>query len=167
MAKFKGEIKNCEECGIEFKIPMCRKNTAKYCSKKCADLHRVDGRRIDRVHKNCIRCGKQFYEHRCHAERRKFCSYKCANMDYESRSGGRGDGHFYNRTLWRKLRKETLLRDKNICQKCGYSALRYMQVHHILFRRNGGHDGVDNLITLCNSCHRLVHWESENKARAC
>ena len=78
MAKFKGAILSCKECGKEFKVPPVRSTTAKYCSKECADGHR--GPHIDKVEKTCLRCGVVFYSHPCHAERRKFCSYECVNL---------------------------------------------------------------------------------------
>jgi hypothetical protein len=158
MAKFKGKILKWLECDDEFKVSPNRVKTAKYCSKECADVHRHDTTRVNKIEKKCLRCGKIFYDHPCHAKRRKFCSYYCVNKDYEERCGGRGDSHFYNRTLWRKLRKEVLVRDGYNCTKCGYHAERYLQVHHINLRRIGGDDEVGNLVTLCNSCHKKIHW---------
>lgn len=35
-----------------------------------------------------------------------------------------------------------------------------LQVHHIVFRCNGGSDEKENLITLCDGCHEGVHNES-------
>jgi hypothetical protein len=32
-----------------------------------------------------------------------------------------------------------------------------LEVHHIIFRSNGGSDEEGNLITLCSSCHRALH----------
>ena len=32
-----------------------------------------------------------------------------------------------------------------------------MEVHHIIFRTNGGSDEESNLITLCKTCHNKVH----------
>lgn len=162
MAKFRGAILECQECGKEFKVPPSRKHKAKYCSKQCADRHRHDATRKEKIVLSCKRCGKKFLEHKCHAERRLFCSYECANKDMEERAGLiQKDSHFYNRTLWRKLRKEVLLRDSYSCTKCGHYAERYLHVHHKSIRRFGGSDEVDNLITLCNSCHRIVHHSGE------
>lgn len=79
MAKFKGAILRCQECGNEFKVPSCRAKSAKYCSKECADGHRADSRKVDRVKKKCPQCGKEFYAHQCQEHRRTYCSYECAN----------------------------------------------------------------------------------------
>lgn len=64
---------------------------------------------------------------------------------------------------WRRTRKEVYARDNWICQdcrcKCKNSAdakndgRKKIQAHHLLARRDGGTDTLDNLITLCMSCH--------------
>ena len=53
-------------------------------------------------------------------------------------------------------REHALVRDKYICQCCGKKNCR-LEVHHIVFRRNGGSDSLENLITLCEDCHKAVH----------
>ena len=58
---------------------------------------------------------------------------------------------------WRALRKLALKRDSYRCQHCGYIGDR-LQVHHLSY------DGiytmnfhVDQLQTLCDRCHDMVH----------
>ena len=54
-------------------------------------------------------------------------------------------------------RREAILhRDNYICQYCGKKNCR-LEVHHIKFRRDGGTDDEENLITLCEECHKGVH----------
>ena len=54
-------------------------------------------------------------------------------------------------------RREAILhRDNYTCQCCGKKNCR-LEVHHIKFRRNGGTDDEENLITLCKGCHDGVH----------
>ena len=54
-------------------------------------------------------------------------------------------------------RKEAVLhRDSYTCQLCGKKHVR-LEVHHIIFRSNGGTDDENNLITLCEECHKGVH----------
>ena len=55
--------------------------------------------------------------------------------------------------------KEMVLnRDNYTCQYCGgkHKDSR-LNVHHIQFRSNGGSDNQENLITLCHTCHSLLH----------
>jgi hypothetical protein len=80
VAKFKGSVLQCGECGRDFSVPPNRSKTAKYCSKECADGHRSDSRKIEKIEKSCQRCGTLFTDHPCHSGRRKYCSYKCANQ---------------------------------------------------------------------------------------
>lgn len=49
-----------------------------------------------------------------------------------------------------------LNRDKYTCQCCK-TKQGTLEVHHIIFRSNGGSDEPDNLITLCRQCHRELH----------
>ena len=53
-------------------------------------------------------------------------------------------------------RKAVLHRDNYTCQCCGKKNCR-LEVHHIVFRGNGGTDDEENLITLCKECHKGIH----------
>lgn len=53
-------------------------------------------------------------------------------------------------------REAVLHRDNYTCQCCGKKNCR-LEVHHIIFRSNGGSDDERNLITLCEDCHKKVH----------
>jgi hypothetical protein len=49
-------------------------------------------------------------------------------------------------------------RDSYKCQHCkGKSKDKRLEVHHIIFRSNNGSDEQDNLVTLCKTCHDMVH----------
>lgn len=53
------------------------------------------------------------------------------------------------------VKSYVLSRDKHTCFfKCKDSKL---EVHHIKFRSQGGTDNPNNLITLCEKCHKKVH----------
>ena len=54
-----------------------------------------------------------------------------------------------------------LTRDGYTCQQCKAKHVRF-EVHHIIFRSNGGSDDANNLITLCKPCHDGVHDGSVN-----
>src|SRR6266487_2128568 len=55
------------------------------------------------------------------------------------------------------VREYVLFRDHHRCQWCGgKSKDRILNVHHIESRKTGGHS-PDNLITLCETCHDLIH----------
>src|SRR5712692_12064162 len=55
------------------------------------------------------------------------------------------------------VREYVLCRDQHCCQWClGKSKDKILNVHHIESRKTGG-DRPDNLITLCQTCHNLLH----------
>jgi hypothetical protein len=55
------------------------------------------------------------------------------------------------------VREYVLFRDSHQCQWCqGKSKDDILNVHHIESRKTGG-DRPDNLITLCETCHDLIH----------
>lgn len=55
-------------------------------------------------------------------------------------------------------RNKVLNRDNYTCQCCkGKRKNSRLDVHHIVFRSNGGDDTEENLITLCHLCHEDLH----------
>jgi len=51
-----------------------------------------------------------------------------------------------------------LTRDSYLCQRCqGKSKDRRLEVHHLVFRSQGGSDDETNLLTLCKTCHDGLH----------
>ncbi len=57
--------------------------------------------------------------------------------------------------LYEELRQQVLRRDGWRCQGCG--APSHLEVHHRELRSQSGDDSEQNLITLCNACHSIVH----------
>lgn len=59
------------------------------------------------------------------------------------------------------LRKSVLARDNNTCKICeqisGMEYTEVLDVHHIQEVYLGGTDDINNLITACTCCHKLVH----------
>lgn len=53
-------------------------------------------------------------------------------------------------------REAVLRRDNYTCQCCSKKHVRF-EVHHIIFRSQGGSDDESNLITLCKECHDAIH----------
>lgn len=63
---------------------------------------------------------------------------------------------------WKKVRKEVIERDQRLCRLCDIEGRRTpcLDVHHILYRSQGGADVRDNLISLCRECHDRAHLTS-------
>lgn len=57
---------------------------------------------------------------------------------------------------WSSHREAIINRDNYICQICGKKNIR-LEVHHIIFRSQGGTNDENNLITLCEDCHSGIH----------
>ena len=67
-----------------------------------------------------------------------------------------GKAYQESNRLDENLRVATLMRDGFKCTQCEKDNTR-LDAHHIIWRENGGKDTIQNLITLCKSCHDKVH----------
>lgn len=183
MAKRKGPTLTCKTCGRDFHVPPVRASTARYCSQKC---HYSDERIGSRLTKNCLQCGKSFRTFPSHNNdycsyrckylrdsrkvrrvcawcRRAFfvkqsvpdmcCSWECRVNKIQFFSPPETIPY------WQRIRAEILERDGYCCQDCKLfvPSGSGLHVHHRVHRKNGGSEDRDNLITLCNPCHRRVH----------
>jgi len=66
-------------------------------------------------------------------------------------------------TIPPRVRREVLARDKHRCQAPGCGRTRFLEIHHIVSRQQGGRNQAENLVTLCASCHRLWHERGGKK----
>lgn len=60
-------------------------------------------------------------------------------------------------TITAKQRKRIKARDGHSCKVPGCRATRYLDVHHIVHREDGGDDADGNVLCLCRGHHRLHH----------
>lgn len=58
---------------------------------------------------------------------------------------------------WHGIRKQAIRRDKGRCRRCG--SQRQLQVHHIVPYRDSQNNLLENLVTLCASCHMAVEYK--------
>ena len=90
--------------------------------------------------------------------------------DYQERMIGENNPHWkggkinYYGPTWLEQRRVCRKRDNYTCQRCGLLEEELeteLTVHHIkLFREFPSSDEanhIDNLITLCSTCHTFVH----------
>ncbi len=184
MAHRKGPTVRCLKCGKGFHVPPVRAATAKYCSRACKYADREAATkitkicrvcekefqtwqaqdndfcsyrcafdaRVRKVKKLCAYCGKEFWVKRAESET-LCCSWGCRVARLHSRMSRRS-----NPKYWKKVRLRILNRDGWTCQKCHLVSFNgKLHVHHVIHRKNGGTEDDDNLITLCNPCHRAEH----------
>lgn len=138
------------------------------------------------VEVNCDECGDSFKRPRCHLEREwtthTFCSHKCHGNWREGRIKGpehpqfNPDRHDEYGANWEESRLRAIRRDEGQCVRCGITRERHceetgkdLHVHHITARSNFDDleraNRLDNLVTLCASCHTAIeHGDEELKS---
>jgi 5-methylcytosine-specific restriction endonuclease McrA len=94
---------------------------------------------------------------RCTRHEAEFQVKRRAKVKAGQLTGSRG-----STAEWLRLRKLVLRRDRHTCQSCGHVASDMpltksdrLEVHHI--DGNAHNDRLDNLITLCSTCHRKTY----------
>ena len=84
-------------------------------------------------------------------ETAEFDPHKLKNPEITGKEYQEGDSKgFYN------VKQAVLSRDNYTCQNCGEKTGK-LEVHHILFRSKGGSNRMDNLVVLCQDCHKKIH----------
>jgi hypothetical protein len=82
-----------------------------------------------------------------------------ANFDIQKIENPNIKGEQYKQGLrlgFENVKQYILSRDNRTCQHCGKTETR-LEVHHIKFKSQGGTDRPNNLITLCQKCHKALH----------
>src|SRR6266436_449647 len=133
----------------------------------------------------CLYCKKEFKDYE--SNKRKYCSQQCKNSHQSIRNIGKNHWNWKggitpeyirkkNSKEWKKIRETVYLRDKEICKKCGRKCNRLnrdlgkIQCDHIISRKDGGLDEMNNLQTLCLKCHMDKDWHKSvfnYKAKKC
>ncbi len=101
--------------------------------------------------------------------RRRYFFRKVARMDYKE------SDPFYHRKEWKRIRAMALQRDRGMCRDCmdrmqnetGFRPHRATMVHHIIPRseRPDLELVLENLISLCDSCHEARHPGKRSKIK--
>jgi hypothetical protein len=87
----------------------------------------------------------------------KFCSVDCKLKSSKKPAKRRTD-------IPVSIREQVLKRD-GMCRFCNTRS--DLHVHHIMYRSQGGVHECDNLITLCNFHHDLVHSDKGRYMKLC
>lgn len=114
-----------------------------FCSSRCFGI-------FCRKEKHCIVCGTSILA----GKNKQSCSRACANKHragIKYKIGSPRDKVKDQRAL--KLR---LLNQRGLqCERCGYSKVEILQVHHR--DRNRDHNTLENLELICPNCHYEEH----------
>lgn len=169
----------CDWCGKEFEKIESHVREHNFCSRECQGKYYSENRggedywgyKGKQVTKKCKMCGKEFTvpEAWIRKGRGRFCSRECYGKWYsENICGGnhpawKGGYEPYYGPNWYKQRRKARERDNHTCQLCGAEKDgKEHDVHHIIPFREFGLENykkansLDNLITLCRSCHSQV-----------
>ena len=113
----------------------------------------------------CAGCGETFLEKATHFYRNKRCcglescvqriDEKIKHRNYQKQRKKISKGT-HRRGIDGMIKELILERDNNECVLC-LKKDEHLQIHHILPVSNGGQDEIENLVSLCHSCHVNVH----------
>jgi len=135
-----------------------------------------------KVKVECTVCGKdiEVYPYRLKETEDFLCSDECYSEWQSGPNGpvkGRTNSHFFYGLNWYKQREKVLERDNYQCQVCGvtqdqaelhcHHIIKYREYRYPLFKGNPIKNSIvefnwkranrmENLITVCNSCHPRV-----------
>lgn len=158
----------CVECGAEIEYSG-RNYPRKYCD-KCVVLNNHKQQK-DRILTHCGYCGKELYVIKSRYEKQKYCycNEQCMAKHYSEIYTGENSptwngGKRHYTGGWLQARNEARQRDNYSCQMCGITEQEYgkeMSVHHIKkyksFDDKFEANQLENLVCLCEHCHRFVH----------
>lgn len=65
---------------------------------------------------------------------------------------------FLESSQWKQIRKQVIERDGGKCVTC--RSTQRLQVHHTLYRGGIGNEQLDDLVTLCSTCHERLHQKT-------
>lgn len=160
----------CKSCGTEIIFTGDRYYKKIYCD-ECAK-NRPWSSKPKRITLQCGYCGKPIEVIASRAAKNKYCycDMDCMSKHYAEIYSGEnspawkgGKGHHYIGNFFHQ-RNEARKRDNYTCQLCGVTEEEFekqMSAHHIKpyreFEDKEEANQLDNLVCLCESCHRFVH----------
>jgi len=157
---YSGHSRPCDNCGEEFHIQPAKseRREVSFCSDDCyRDYHRVE--------KVCPGCGEEFAVLNS-LSHKQYCCHDCyiddRNVPLTERSFE--VSHPYGTALWQERREQALERDNHTCQRCGMDHEDTdLLVHHETpwgeFETIEEAHNIDNLTSLCYSCHGVVEGQ--------
>lgn len=167
----KGTPRTCEYCGESYHCRPSREGESRFCSRNCKDSFKRE--RVEwREEIACSRCGETLLRTPFEVERRSehFCDDECrGEWLSENRTGPdapnwQGGVTRVFGSRWPQLREMALRRDEH-CQYCDSDGTdTYLDVHHIVPRREfddvNDANTLENVVVLCRSCHKRAEHGS-------
>jgi ribosomal protein L31 len=163
----------CETCGKEFSVKHAEKDKSRFCSRECLGQWISENKsgenhpNYNQVKFSCEWCGDSYLRAANREGKTRFCSQECLvewrSREYsgENHPRWKDNGDYYRGPNWHKQRTKARKRDNHECQNCGDEDSE-LDVHHIIpfseFDDYKQANQLQNLITLCDSCHSNVEW---------
>ena len=149
-----GKIIKCYTCSKELYKPKCLMKIRNYCSKRCMNISPYK-REVssNRMKINNPSYNAEIKEKISKSIQKYWKTHKSYNyIDGSSRN------RKYTRKVWINLAKECYKRDNFMCKQCGKKG-GLLNAHHIIPWAGNPELAfeLDNLITLCVSCHAKLH----------
>lgn len=166
----------CDICGCTFERRRCNmKDEHEYqtCSRECQNKLIGKLNEGEKNHKyveswvNCSWCDAEIEvkPQKLETQENYFCGFECmGNWVSENQCGenhvqykeDKPKSRFYQTAKWKRVRDKAKRRDNHTCQAC--TSNENLIVHHIIPLAQGGPKyDLENLTTLCRSCHSK--WE--------
>lgn len=154
--------KVCPNCGDKFKIKRAadKKYNNNFCSRSC--YHKWLDKKVEI---ECKTCGKLFKVKKGRKDKAKFCSKECEGLAKRGKNSPfwkeHSGGERYYGPNWVEQRKKAMERDNFECQLCGEvdklvvhhkNPVRDFEPNNVIKKANR----LENLITLCRSCHQKI-----------
>ena len=120
--------------------------------------HPCKGRYVWKIiSKTCPICQNSFETQDGHPKEKTVCSRACSNTYFRS---GSNNPNFIDGTKYSHYRKIAFQYYPKICNRCSYSNINILVVHHI--DRNHFNNKIDNLEILCPNCHAEDHFNAKD-----
>lgn len=136
--------KECQFCGKPFLADLREVNrgNGKYCSQSCSSK----APKQLQHHQVCKHCGKDFMSASPNA---KYCSDSCKQKNYRAQQKSLSEDSSSIKVFYKIF-------EMIPCELCKWDKTS-RDLHHITEVSNGGTNELDNLISVCPNCHRLIH----------
>lgn len=153
--------KQCLECGKLFNVWNYEYTKRKYCSSQCAleyaykNRHNYKKKNIDNEIIKCkCGCGKELSLYSKKGRKRQFI------FGHNGKKEGKRPPHhdIQNKSIWETIRKQIYQRDNWTCQICNKHG-GILHAHHKIPYRISKDNSLNNLITLCPSCHSKEEYK--------
>lgn len=164
--------RSCVICNRDFQVPYCHRDVITTCCKYCQDL-KIAWTKMKGRYVLCRVCDKPIW---CQpGKTHRYCSKKCKDLAVSIYAWERnthmprtGRKKYYGPN-WHQQRRLARERDGFRCTRCGVHENEYgkeLSVHHkipfVYFDSYIEANKLENLVSLCEPCHRKVHSEENH-----